>query len=703
MKRIDWLLSLILGLCFVACESDPTPAPQPTPGDGQSLSFTTEIVSTTRTTMTFNVIPSDPEAYYYCFVADRETVEEYTKDKYLAAVICQQIGDAAYDEGKTFEEYMAATVDRGNVEGGTFSGLTMDTEYYLLVFGVDAEKGYEVTTELHKTLFKTAAIETLDCSFEVTTTVVDNSVTFDVVPSDKDTYWYLCTLRRAQYDNYTSDEDGYGMTDDYFYQYYLQQDINAYLEAGYTTEQIIAELMHRGDLTLEAKGLAASTEYIYLIAALSIDGEGITIRTGITSGYYTTGDVAKSEMTFEIEVWDIEQMAASVRITPSNNTDLYCALIQPWDGVSTADEVMHQIVDQWGGWMDIMANDRGQVEHSGNNKFKLPAADTQYYVIAFGYAGGITTDAYMATFRTLPGGSVEDVQFEIKTSNIGNYGFSMTVTSSDLTIYYIPGVCMAGEYDEAEYVAMEEEIFNYFYSGSKDFNPSITVAEVLDQYYYNGNSSLQISGVLPDTEYMGYIYVLDTATGKVVKCFTFDNIARTLTLGNIAPQVELVGYYSGDEEGGSIFGQPAATAGKAITVVKYTNLDGARTLFTTMIEGDCTNSVAYSDAVIWDIAYGYWNTCNIAQPYSFYTAEWNVEQTALAYATDMEGRMGAIGRLYTQPTADTKSPISELKTLVDSLNEESEASALALPSSLVVNPDAVPMQRKLRATIVPVE
>ena len=181
------------------------------------------------------------------------------------------------------------------------------------------------------------------------------------------------------------------------------------------------------------------------------------------------------------------------------------------------------------------------------------------------------------------------------------------------------------------------------------------------------------------------------------------NIARTLTLGNIVPQVELVGYYSGDEEGGSIFGQPAATAGKAITVVKYTNLDGARTLFTTMIEGDCTNSVAYSDAVIWDIAYGYWNTCNIAQPYSFYTAEWNVEQTALAYATDMEGRMGAIGRLYTQPTADTKSPISELKTLVDKLNEESEASALALPSSLVVDPDAVPMQRKLRATIVPVE
>lgn len=138
-------------------------------------------------------------------------------------------------------------------------------------------------------------------------------------------------------------------------------------------------------------------------------------------------------------------------------------------------------------------------------------------------------------------------------------------------------------------------------------------------------------------------------------------------------------------------------------MVKYNDLDGARTLYTTMIGGDCTNSVAYSDAELWNIAGSYWNTCNIAQPYSFYTAEWNVEQTALAYATDMEGRMGAIGRLYTLPTADTKSPISELKTLVDRLNEESKASTLALPSSLVVDPDAVPAPSKLRATIVPVE
>ena len=75
-------------------------------------------------------------------------------------------------------------------------------------------------------------------------------------------------------------------------------------------------------------------------------------------------------------------MSVSYRIKPSNNDDLYCALVQPWDGVSTADEVMHQIVDQWGpGWMSMMANCKGVIDNTTKPK-SLPAADTDYYIIA---------------------------------------------------------------------------------------------------------------------------------------------------------------------------------------------------------------------------------------------------------------------------------------------------------------------------------
>ena len=559
--------------------------------------------------------------------------------------------------------------------------MDIDADYYILVFGVDAADYYNCNTELVKCGFKTLAVEQMDCTFEVNTTVKDNNVVFNVKPSDKEILWYLCTMTKDQYDYYTS-ESGYGMTENYFYEYFFQQDINAYLQAGYSESEIVEALIHSGDLTLEAKGLKEKSTYYYLIAGLILDSEGIVITTPITKGEFVTEGAEKSSMTFDIEVWDIGQLSASVRITPSNNNEKYCALIQPWDGVTEAQDLMHQLVEQWGGWMDIMADDKGVVEHSGSNAFQLPAPDTYYYVIAFGYNGGITTDAYMKTFKTLPGGSVEEVEFTITTISISPYGFKMNIKSSDPTIYYLPGACKRENYNEEEFKRLERENFDYIFEETYKFNPSITIAELLDQYYYRGDVSVEVSGLDPDTEIMGYIMVLDIHTADVVRCITFDNVAHTDTLGITAPEVELVGYYSGDDENGTIFNDKSATQGRVITVVKYNNLDNVRTLFTTMVEGDCSNLTTYSDAEIWSITTGYWSTCSVNQPYTFYLVDWNVEQTALAYATDNSGKVGTIGRLLTLPTADNKGDIEELRELYNSL-KETRSSGVELKSVVV--------------------
>ena len=665
-----------------SCTPNEEPTPKPV---APQMAFEVEIDNVTRSTVTLSVTPSAEIGNYICVVEERSVVEEYTQDKFIIATVFQELTDEAASKGLTLEEYLPSVVDNGKIEDVTFSNLKLDTEYYVLVFGVDGK--YEACTELTKVAFKTLAVDKSDCSFDIATDVVDNSVTISVSPSDQELYWYLCTMPKSTYDYYVTDANGYQMSESYFYEYFFQQDINSYRGAGYSDAQIIEALIHQGNQQLQASGLNENTEYYILVAGLVMDSEGIVICTDINKASYTTQNAAKSTMTFEIEVWDIGQMEASFRITPSNNNDLYCALVQPWDGVSTADEVMHQIVDQWGGWMSIMADDKGVVEHSGSKAMKLPAADTDYYIIAFGYDGGITTDAYMKTFRTLPGGSVEEVTFTITASNISPYGFNMNIASSDPTIYYIPGACVPAEYDEEQYMQWEQEAFDYYYAGSKDFNPSITIAEVLDQYYYNGNSNVMVSGLLPDTEIMAYIYALDNRTGRIVKTFTFDNVARTDTLGSATPDVEIVGYYSGDEEAGSIFGNAALSAGKAIIVVKYSELDNARTLFTSMLEGDCSNPMAYSDGELWTLASGYWSTCKTAQPYSFYTSEWNADMTALAYCVDTTGKVGAIGRCFACATADNKSNIEELRALVNELNAATRSSSLSLelPHSLVVN------------------
>jgi hypothetical protein len=680
MKNIlTKLFAIVVAMAIAACTPNDIPTPMP---PAPEADFVVVMEDVTRSTATFSVTPSSEVGDYICVVEERSVVDEFTQDKFVIATVFQELTEEASSKGLTLAEYMPTVVDNGVIEGATFSGLSLDTEYYILVFGVNEK--YEACTELTKVEFKTLAVEKSDCTFEVATEVVDNSVTISVSPSDKELYWYLCTMPVDTYNYYINDENGYKMSESYFYEYYFQQDINAYRGAGYTDQQIIDALIHSGDLQLQASGLNEYTEYYILVAGLIMDSEGIVICTDISKHSYTTEAAAKSAMTFEIEVWDIGQMSASFSITPSNNNDKYCALVQPWDGTSSANEVMHQIVDQWGGWMDIMADDKGKVEHSGANAMKLPAADTDYYIIAFGYDGGITTDACMKTFRTLPGGSVEEVTFTVTASNISPYGLNMNITSSDPTIYYIPGACVPSEYDEEQYMAWEQEAFDYYYAGSKDFNPSITIAEVLDQYYYNGNSNVMVSGLVPDTEIMAYIYALDSHTGKIVKSFTFDSFARTDTLGEATPTVEIVGYYSGDEEAGSIFGDAALSAGKAIIVVKYTNLDNARTLFTTMLEGDCSNINAYSDGEIWTLATGYWATCSMSQPYGFYTSEWNSDMTALAYCTDNNGKAGSIGRRYACATAENKSNIEELRALVDELNS-STRTTLNMPHSLVVS------------------
>ncbi len=679
MKRLAILFTAIVALSVSSCVQKEPETPKP-PVD--TPEFKVEIDAITRSTVTISVTPKELDMEYLCLIYEKEFVEEFTRDEFLASSIYQEIEGEAYAKGKTLAEYMPTIVERGAMEGVRYSGMQLDSEYYVVLFGVDAANEYSRITDVVKVSFRTLAVEKSDLSFDVGCSVIDNSVVFDVTPSDPEAYWYLFTVTKEQYDYYVNDENGYRMSEQYFYEYYLQQEINAYLKAGYSQEQVIEALIHSGHLQLEAKGLKENTVHYYLIAGLILDSEGIVINTDIFKGDYTTESAAKAELSFEIEVWDVTQLTANVRITPSNDTDKYCALIQPWDGVTPANEMMHQIVNQWGGWMDYMANDKGMVEHVGSNAFKLPAADTNYYVIAFGYNGGITSDAYMKTFRTLPGGSVEEVEFSVSASAITPYSLNMTVTSSDPTIFYVPGACVAEGYDEAAFVAAEQEAFDYYYNGSKDFNPSITVAEVLDQYYYNGTATVKVSGLVPDTQIMAYVYALDVHTGRVVKCFTFDSVATTDILGDSTPAVELFGYFSGDDEAGTIFNDAAATQGKAITVVKYSNIGDARSLFTTMVEGDCSNKNAMSDSEVWYVTEGYWAKCSLSQPYTYYLVDWNVVQTALCYVVDNNGKMGTMGRLYTMPTANNKSNIEELRTLVE--EQRAAEKSFIYPSSIVV-------------------
>ena len=685
------MLLATVALSFVACtepEEKPTPGPDPTP---EGLTFDVKVGEVTSSTVAYTVTPSDLEAEYLCVLYDAETVEEFTRDEFLVQTLFQELEAEARTKGKTLEEYMPEVVDKGAITDGKFSNLFPESKYYIIVFGVDAAKGYEANTAVSKTEVTTEAFAGLDTTFEVTTTVDGNTATYQITPSNDEDIWYFYTLPKSTYDAYTDPAGQYQMSEQRFLLFCLEREIEAYRGAGYSDNQILNAIFHKGALTLQAEGLNAQTEYINMIAGFIVTEEGnVTIATDVTTSTYTTGDAKASELTFEISVTDVEMIRAAIKITPSDLKETFHWMCGVWDGEQTAEDVMNGIVAMYGGWMNSGAMlYTGVQDYTGGPgspyKYKLDSPDTDYYVVAFGYAGGVTTEPEMVTFRTLPAPDPATTTFTMSASDITPYSFKLSVVPSHATTYYSFNVCAPEEYNEEAIIAAENEAFDSIFEQSKVLNPDLTPVQVLSSYHYRDAAVADATGLVPESSFMGYVIVYNPEDGYVLKIHKFEDLATTKSVGSITPGVELVGYYSGDEENGTVFGQPEATKGKAITVVKYTNLDGARSLFATMLGDDMTNTANYSDSYIWGAAAQYWKSVKTAEPYSFYIADWDYAQTALAYAVDQNGVPGGIGRLYTMPTAENKGDVEELKALVNELNAASKS--FTLPESLVIGED----------------
>lgn len=678
-------------LSFVACtepQKEPTPGPDgPTP---EGLTFDVKVGEVTSSTVAYTVTPSDLEAEYLCVLYDAETVEEFTRDEFLVQTLFQELEAEARTTGKTLEEYMPEVVDKGAITDGKFSNLFPESKYYIIVFGVDAANGYKANTAVSKTEVTTAEFVGLDVTFEVTTTVDGNTAQYQITPSNDNDIWYFYTLPKSTYDAYTDPAGQYQMSEQRFLLFCLEREIESYRGAGYSDNQIMNAIFHKGALTLQAKGLNAQTEYINMIAGFIVTEEGsVTIATDITTSTYKTGDASASELTFDISVTDVEMIRAAIKITPSDTKETFCWMCGVWDGEQTAEEIMNGIVAMYGGAMNQgMMLYSGVQDYTGGPgspyKYKLDSPDTDYYVIAFGYAGGITTEPEMVTFHTLPAPDPATTTFTMSASDITPYSFKLSVVPSHSTTYYSFNVCAPEEYNEEAIIKAENEAFDWMLEESKNYNPDTTPVMVLSSYYYRDAANADATGLVPESDFMGYVIVYNPEDGHVLKMHKFENLATTKSLGSITPGVELVGYYSGDEENGSVFGQPAATKGKAITVVKYTNFDGARSLFATMLGDDMTNTSNYTDSYLWGEAAQYWTSVKTAQPYSFYVADWDYAQTALAYAVDQNGLPGGIGRLYTMPTVENKGDIADLKALVDELNAASKS--FVLPEPLVLAP-----------------
>ena len=721
MKNFRWLMvaMMTLTLSLVACEKDkPEPQPQPEPEPEPQpveLTFEVETIGMSKTDATFNVTPSNHEADY--LVVSIKANEVAGSDAEVIGSVYSTINVYAEANGTTFEAYMADKVKRGALEAHKVENLSADTDYYLLVFGVDANNGYALTSKLCKHAFKTDANtqpQPSSCTFDVKANVHLTTVALNVKPSDNNQLWHLINVSVEEYQTYTSTDGEYGWTKEEYFQNYLNEEIAILEGQGLSEEQIGVKLFHKGMRTLNDSGLQPKTKYVTLTAAVDYTDGAAVATSALKELRYNAGEASESNLTFDIDVYNISNYSAEVCITPSDlNADYYYYIgyidsqkkgMKPID---IANAAVTEYIYYWENYTELKHRDpvKGIADLTGDNKVELNIAETEYFVVAFSFEpnptygqvineetgeydynpGTITSAPAYVSFMTAEQGDPYTANFTITASDVGPYDFYLEIKADDPTIYYQPGIAYADNFDPQTVLnASSPNLAQLVQMTMEGQSPSLTFWEALEEkltgYYRNGDGKYYVANLEPNRDYIGYVLAIDAENRKFARCVYSEVIATTKSIGSVTPELELLGVYNGEHEAGTIFGDKALTSGRPIVAVKLNNIEDASAAYAALSSDKIDDIASMADRYIISEFRGYWQQlASISVPYHFFVAEWDMDQSVVAYAQDVNGDEAKVARMGVKPVS--AGDIEELRGYVDAVNA---AAPKALAKSMVI-------------------
>jgi hypothetical protein len=486
-----------------------------------------------------------------------------------------------------------------------------------------------------------------------------------------------------------------------------------------SNEEIGIKLFHKGMRTLNDSGLIAKTKYVVFAAAVDYVDGAAYVTSALKEVRYNSGEAAQSDLSFDIDVFNIDNYSAEVRITPSDLNAEYFYYIgyidSPKSSMKPADianAAITEYIYYWENYTELKHRDpvTGVTDLTGENKVELKIAETEYFVVAFSFEpnptygtileetgeydtnpGTITSAPVYVSFKTAEQGDPMSAEFTITASDVGPYDFYLEIKADDPTIYYQPGIAYADNFDPQAAInassSLLAQLVEMTMSGQ---SPKLTFWEALEEslynYYRNGDGKYYVANLEPNRDYIGYVLAIDAKTRKFARCVYSDVIATTTNIGNVTPEIELLGVYNGEQEAGTIFGDKELTAGRPIVAVNLKNLENATAAFTALSSDAYDDVASMADRYIISEFRGYWQElASLTVPYHFFIAEWDLAQTVVAYAQDANGHEAKVAKLGVTPTSSND--IEELRGYVDAVNN---AQPKALSKSLVVAEDAMP-------------
>lgn len=182
------------------------------PGEGEAqepaLSFTISEDEVTTSSLKATVTPSDATAKYFSYVLEASKCSEKTDEEIVKAVK-NELG---------YEKTGTTVVSQ--------SKLKSNTEYYVVVFGVDPDKDYAATTSVTKRLFKTKVESTTPPSGEKAIDInvkelTATKISVDFVPGDPDMEYVASIYKAAKFEGMSDEQIIKTVIEDYGYEIYF--------------------------------------------------------------------------------------------------------------------------------------------------------------------------------------------------------------------------------------------------------------------------------------------------------------------------------------------------------------------------------------------------------------------------------------------------------------------------------------------------
>lgn len=398
-----------------------------------AITFTLEVTSSTSTSCTTLITPSNEEYAYIAYMAEVDyflsaqitTAEELFQDDYNYFMAFAQQWEAPLLKEFFLMNYVAYQGEYSI----DWTGMMPGKEYVLYVYAIefnDANNDYWMASPITYELITLKGNELSDIDFDVEVTVDGPNATYKIDPQDYTGRYYLTVYEEGDYmyRNTPADDAYTKLISDVWLNTIAQL-----IASGHSADSLI-ELMCLQGHEEYSELLKGSTNYAMVIYAIDmVDGlPQVASKPQIIN--FTTEAVGSSSMVLDIKIENKYVRVADIIITPSTNDPYTVAIVAKRE---VPDKSNEEIIE-WLNKSFYMESYQGEIL-SHINSFE---PETEYSILAYGYYGGVvTTDLFRLDFTTDAEGECENSVLGVEFN--GPYSL-MELEEYDPDLYYSYGM-----------------------------------------------------------------------------------------------------------------------------------------------------------------------------------------------------------------------------------------------------------------------